>query len=343
MKRKKSKRLISVIAILVGLGVFALLLPVGYAGQWLLGSLQSESPEPTSVYDSLNTIFGGISQMLIGAALLLSVFQFMRQSKEMEKQDQAIEEQRQAFEEDAVRTSFFRLLQSWCEYVESTKFTTNKRRAGSVDSTIYSGRNAYIKIANLISVPPTLYKSDSRDEWITREIDKAASYYEDAYEKFTAELSTYMRLLYHCLKFIDESNISAVSKKSLVGILRAHLTQSELKLIMLNGLTEKGEKFYWLVEKHHFLHNYTPETLGDFHCLIVYPSRFVELQKSHYMRGRFFESERHHDLPKIPGYWHPIPPLIEGDSPFERPEIYEEVIKNRIWTQEAEHERSELT
>lgn len=82
------------------------------------------------------------------------------------------------------------------------------------------------------------------------------------------------RLLYHILRFIDQSDIDQDEKDSYAKILRAHLANPELVLLFYNCLSEYGrEKHYGLIEKYNMLKNMNLAGLGDNqNDMLLYPS-----------------------------------------------------------------------
>lgn len=88
------------------------------------------------------------------------------------------------------------------------------------------------------------------------------------------DLGHYFRMLYTILKFIDESEIS--NKKFYTNILRAQLSNSELHLLLYNGLSDNGRaKLKPLLEKYEFFDNLPIIT-------VKYPNALQSYEKSAY-------------------------------------------------------------
>lgn len=67
-----------------------------------------------------------------------------------------------------------------------------------------------------------------------------------------------IRSLYGIIKWVDSQNASALSdadKLHYVSIIRAQLTDSELVLLFVNGLTQRGEKFVHYINKYALFDN----------------------------------------------------------------------------------------
>lgn len=89
----------------------------------------------------------------------------------------------------------------------------------------------------------------------------------NVYDKYftlhNSDLGHYFRHLYHIVKFVDNNSffISIKDKEDFlkqsdyIGILRAQLTNSEMVLLAINGLTIQGQNFYKLIEKYELLKN----------------------------------------------------------------------------------------
>jgi len=63
--------------------------------------------------------------------------------------------------------------------------------------------------------------------------------------------------LYHVLKYLDGNDfLGADDKKHLSRVLRAHLSQDELELLLLDGISPLGREKLWpLVPRYDFLQN----------------------------------------------------------------------------------------
>lgn len=81
-----------------------------------------------------------------------------------------------------------------------------------------------------------------------------ANVYARLYDQVQNDLGHYFRTLYTMLVFVENSNVP--DKKFYSNILRAQLSNSELHLLLYNGISEHGrEKLKPLLEKYEFLDN----------------------------------------------------------------------------------------
>lgn len=79
--------------------------------------------------------------------------------------------------------------------------------------------------------------------------------YLDFFLPNVSNLGHYFRHLYHILKYVDESNID--DAKSYIDILQAQLSNDELYLLSINGISNFGRrKMFPLMNKYSLLENY---------------------------------------------------------------------------------------
>lgn len=79
--------------------------------------------------------------------------------------------------------------------------------------------------------------------------------YLDFFLPNVSSLGHYFRHLYHILKYVDESNID--DAKSYIDILQAQLSNDELYLLSINGISNFGrKKMFPLMNKYSLLENY---------------------------------------------------------------------------------------
>lgn len=83
--------------------------------------------------------------------------------------------------------------------------------------------------------------------------------YEHFYRKLNSNFGNYFRNLYRIIKQIDDFKFDEDPKKNFekkyyyTSIVRAQLSDSEVKWMMFNSLTHYGEKFKPLIEKYSLL------------------------------------------------------------------------------------------
>lgn len=96
-------------------------------------------------------------------------------------------------------------------------------------------------------------KIESRSNLIT--FDIIIHQYEKFYGLYQNDFSHYFRLMYNTIKFIDNSKID--NKKIYSNIFRANMSDDEVTILLINGLSEKGRsRFKPLIEKYSLLKHY---------------------------------------------------------------------------------------
>ena len=99
-------------------------------------------------------------------------------------------------------------------------------------------------------------KGRARRLWITKNTDAI-------FRDCKVELNQYFRLLYHIIRFVhdsDNSIVPDVAKKDYARIIRAHLSEAELRVLFYNLMTSHADKMLPLAIRYDLLQNmsYTP-------------------------------------------------------------------------------------
>lgn len=125
------------------------------------------------------------------------------------------------------------------------------------------------------SLKSTLNKFSKSKTETQKEIVK---FYNTIYFGHETKLGHYLRSLYHCIKFIEDSDLDSERKQKFANILQAYLSDSELHLIMYNGIGIYGnEKFLPLIEKFALLENIKNRgPFFEFHLNTFYPKNYFK-------------------------------------------------------------------
>ncbi len=112
-----------------------------------------------------------------------------------------------------------------------------------------------------------------------------SDFYDKLYYGHESKLGHYLRSLYHCIKFIKDSDLDIEHKQKFADIIQAHLSDSELHLIMYNGIGIYGNKrFLPLIEEFKLLENINDRgPFFQYHMSLYYPnnySNWIEKPKS---------------------------------------------------------------
>ena len=154
-------------------------------------------------------------------------------------------------------TTYFNLLSSQRQIRDSIK--------SSVYSDLHektleeSGTNFFDELATNITVEFAKLPQDFKT---------LLELYNNKFSVYNSDLGHYFRHMYHVVKFVDhnpffkliEKDVNFIKQEDYIKILRAQLSNSEITLLALNGLTEQGEGFRPLIEKYELLININLET-----------------------------------------------------------------------------------
>lgn len=177
--------------------------------------------------------------------LELTRLEVKRSADSLSSQDKNMAAQR-------AETTFFNLL-------ENLERCRREIRFSSIPRDI-SGRDAIERIYSTFSdqflhevehdrgVPKLTFRKECQS------IEGVKSAYRNFYgSELGTDLGQYFRLIYHAIKFVDEST-SIDNKKFYINILRAQLSRYELCLLMYNAISEFGEqKLLPLINKYELL------------------------------------------------------------------------------------------
>jgi hypothetical protein len=148
-------------------------------------------------------------------------------------------------------TVFFGLLTQQRQIRESIQSTVALDGVNEIET---KGSNFFDDLATLLA------KEFSSKEQNEGELIKLYNHW---FTIYNSDLGHYFRHLYHIVKFVDlnpffiqtSGNTIFLSGYDYVKILRAQLSNSELIMLSLNGMTEQGFNFHPLIEKYKLLKN----------------------------------------------------------------------------------------
>ena len=242
-------------------------------------------------FGAVNALFSGLAFAGVIVAILLQKRELELQReelsdtrKEAERLSDASERQNRFLTLQAAQNQFFQMLSSWDRVVQGTEIQKDfDIRNTNKSSMNPRGRDAIQAIAiHLVDrvraqmSTPDLEPSE-RNDLAATVYGEACSVYEDVHDTFGDQLGHCFRLLYNIVRYIheeDEEVFNGNAKRSLIRILRAHLSQSELVLLMYSGLSQYGRGFYPFIEKYDLLQNLEIGLVPNPEHLLMYPRRF---------------------------------------------------------------------
>lgn len=246
------------------------------------------------MYGVVNALFSGLATGGVILAILLqrldlkiqrqelrnSIEQLELQRDEMKLQRQEMRQstaeiraQKEILDRQNFEDKFFKLLENHKKNAESVTY----RRIDPQHKFTSSGKLAFLNMADVI------LKHEKVKNKEIRRIDNGIV---DTYNEYFAntlnsiELSHYFRNLYFFVQFLDsQDSISNRDKNIYIKILRANLSNYEIFMLALNGLSVRGKEFKPLIEKYKLLKN------------LVFEKRFSEKFKGNI---NFIESQYPH-------------------------------------------------
>ena len=206
---------------------------------------------------SVGTIWSLVSVILFYLTLRLQRKELGFQREELEltrnellgQKNQMIK-QNETLTQQQFENTFFQLLTLYNSIVNSLDIRKRETKA-----VINSGRDCFEVFYKKISGLQTFNNNHNYTYIISEsKIEDSILAYDEFYNLNKADLSHYLRTVYHIVKFIDNSNIS--NKKQYIAITRAQLSSYEQLLIFYNCLHHNGkEKFKPLIEKYAIFKN----------------------------------------------------------------------------------------
>ena len=204
-------------------------------------------------FGSVNALFSGLALTAVAATLVLTVFQLKLQQREFQKQLAMSRHQ-------STTDNVFQLLAAFRDIGDRV-------HADGVRSD-----EAFQRLAHAVRDLDMTINGDPRHLIQTA--------FMTVHHAHDYALNHYFRMLYQIVRFIDETEgLTLLQRFGFIRIVRAHLSQAELELIMYNSLTPDGSKFHPLLEKYDVLQNLNTERIryrALVTCFPIHCARSVE-------------------------------------------------------------------
>ncbi|SFO44755.1 Putative phage abortive infection protein [Cohaesibacter marisflavi] len=228
-----------------------------------LFSLQNETR------GTFGDMFGAANSIFTGAALVALIISITLQKqevgvaqKELQTAQKTLSEQQSLtiaqqnyLAEQSVESTFFNMLSLLMDVVNNMDLSSQ----GEVTTT---GKDVFHVLALRVKGRGDKAPKIAKDRLLQRKAEagkmsssknipdtriSSEEIYEEIYKSFRNDLGHYFRLLYNIIKFLkfSESN----KKEMYIDLLRAQLSDDELILIFLNGLSMRGSKMKLLIEE----------------------------------------------------------------------------------------------
>ena len=225
-------------------------------------------------------MFGGVNALFSGLAFAVLIFTLIQQRAELALQRKELQLTRNELagqKEQLVNqnntlvlqrfeNTFFQLLRLHNEIVQAIDLHT----PGGAPRI---GRDCFVSFSK--SLMTNL--NGIRTHGSSLSMDQIETAYKNFYQHTEGNIAHYFRSLYHLLKFVDASDLTADRKKFYTNLVRAQLSTQELFILFFNGLSTLGfEKMKPLIERYAILKHVnrtTVLTLGGllhFYSLTAY-------------------------------------------------------------------------
>lgn len=210
----------------------------------------------------INALFSGLALAAVAVTLWLSLKQLKVQQAELRENTEALQGQREQLEihnkfltKQSVQNQFFQMLESWQRITHHLERRASRSRRLTEAIEESTGRSAIVKAAYALLRELRVEITSQEDDLQTRRSLICIAYNKIAMTG-NFHLGNYFRLFYHIIRIIDKSAaLDDEEKKDLVRVLRAHLSEAELILLLYNCVTPFGEKLRILVEDYDLLQN----------------------------------------------------------------------------------------
>ncbi|RNC89151.1 MAG: hypothetical protein ED558_17500 [Oricola sp.] len=208
-------------------------------------------------------MFGAANSLFSGLAFSGVVYAIILQRREigiakdeldrtkliLEKQEENIKIQNHDLKRQAFESTFFQLLRLLHEITDNIDLIKNIGQAGQ---SVTKGKDVFPVFIKRIS---RLY--NSKTNLSHSKSERAIHAYEMFYIDHNTDLGHYFRFLYNILKYVDNTDIE--NKKFYTNLVRAQLSDAEVRILYMNALSEHGnEKMKPYVETYSMLKNLKP-------------------------------------------------------------------------------------
>ncbi|MBI1493063.1 putative phage abortive infection protein [Halocynthiibacter styelae] len=244
-----------------------------------------ETPEAAGqagdMFGGLTALFSGLAFAGLIAALFTQRQELITQRKELTLQRKELEQTRNVFQRQKFESTYFHLLKLFRDYAETTSCQRgdfSNRCAVNTRRDVFTGQ-ALLRELAAESVQGKFPREADLDKFEGKTLREFKAWYDECGDFF---LGPYFRLLWNCVRLVDEQKTHDMNDKEKLGFvryLRSTLSPAEVKLLALYGLSEVGRKVgdeniarYQLikylktkdVEGYPFLvTSYDPEAFGD--------------------------------------------------------------------------------
>ncbi len=213
--------------------------------------------------------FGAVNALFSGLAFASLIYTIYLQRIEIKQTQEEMREQNETFALQRFESSFFSMLSQHNEMVRNLSYlpTSDNHLVGKEIIRYFVHKSGHFNGVGLINKICTIINVNS----IVADVDKLAqvsTHYNEIYNIRPNFFGVYYRSLYRIFVFIDNSKIE--NKEMYSDIIRSQLSDDEIMMLLVNGLSEKGQKFKTYIEKYALLDNLSAtEDISVIKCLYL--------------------------------------------------------------------------
>lgn len=231
--------------------LFVILMGVGgilWLNWWLLQGVK-ERGTFGDMFGGVNALFSGAAFSVLAFTLLLQRYELKLQREELAETRKVMESQREQMELQAktqqlqqFENTFFQLIKVHGDIVQHLEVYASGTR--------FEGQRALNYCTEFFK---TKYMEMGGSAHGSNEEARIREAYNRMYTSYEPQLGSYLRHVYHIIKFIDEN--PQVNRRRYRSFFRAQLSSQEAMLLFYNCLSEHGAGTKPFVEKYGMLKN----------------------------------------------------------------------------------------
>lgn len=244
--------------VLVAIGIVLIWLGWFWLVQYMYPALDNEGglvrPGPGVSGD----MFGALTALFSGLAFAGLVVTLVMQREELDKQREELLQTRRNFESQRFEATLFGLIKLLDDYVCSIEVVPRDLYIPGDADERFRGRKVFAMMAEKIRPPAEerMYPPENDDE----AAQKAVSRYETEYNLHLAPyLGPYLRLFFNVVRHIRNAELPTPKKLEYAKYLRAYLSEGEILLLAMNGISENGDEMKWPLQEFSLLRHLSPQ------------------------------------------------------------------------------------
>jgi hypothetical protein len=211
--------------------------------------------------DSFNIVTSFITSLTL-VFLVIGVLYTHAQYKKLLKDS---DEQKESSNRASFENSLFKMIALHNDVVNSMKVTKETEYSGGQglrkEQFVTTGRECFLIFYEYL-VSKYTHPPNTNNDRLPIETDAIKNAFDELYNFYGHHIGHYFRRLFHIIRFIDDSKLIPETEKYGYGrIVRSQLSNVEIKLLLYNALTPKGNDFSNYISKYKLLKGIAGEEL----------------------------------------------------------------------------------